>query len=156
MLSLSVLGLTNVLSPCSFPRPSWQDCTANPEYQLDNIQPTWCFRLTTALCYLGEGHTRQKDVEVSPTQSRISPSIQRVLRQMVPSYSINGAIPLQELCNRYRTRCCGLYPKPEHPDPQTGSRYPDFEFTARRSPCWWPRTRLRCRLLWDPTGVPHS
>jgi len=33
-----------------------------------------------SLVILGGGHTRQEDVEVSPTQSRISPSIQRILR----------------------------------------------------------------------------
>jgi len=29
---------------------------------------------------LGGGHTRQEDVEVSPTQGRISPSVQRIPR----------------------------------------------------------------------------
>ena len=32
---------------------------------------------------LGGGHTRQQDDEVPPTQSRISPSVQRILRFMV-------------------------------------------------------------------------
>ena len=35
---------------------------------------------TTALCYLGGGHTRQEDVEVSLTQSRVLPSIQCIPR----------------------------------------------------------------------------
>ena len=41
---------------------------------------TGCRGWTTALCYLGRGHKRQEDVEVSGTQSRISPRTQRVLR----------------------------------------------------------------------------
>jgi len=32
--------------------------------------------------YPGGGHTRQEDVEVSHTQGRISPSIQRMLRKL--------------------------------------------------------------------------
>ena len=40
----------------------------------------WLKRISSALCYLGGGHARQEDVEVSPTQSRISPNIQRVPR----------------------------------------------------------------------------
>ena len=40
---------------------------------------------------LGGGHMRQEDVEVSPTQSRISPSRQRILKMvlMVPRLAMS-------------------------------------------------------------------
>ena len=38
--------------------------------------------IESGLCYLGGGHTWQQDVEVSPAQSRISPSIQLILRKV--------------------------------------------------------------------------
>ena len=38
---------------------------------LDRLRVGW----GTVLCYLGGGHTRQDHVEMSPTQSRISPSM---------------------------------------------------------------------------------
>ena len=48
---------------------------------------------------LGGGHTRQEDVEVSPTQSRISPSLQRILRKTIISQEnrlLEGSRPV---CN---------------------------------------------------------
>jgi len=41
--------------------------------------------LDPTLALTGGGRTRQEDAEVSPTQSRKSPSIQRVLRQTPPA-----------------------------------------------------------------------
>ena len=43
---------------------------------LDRLRVVWLKRL-------GGGHTRQEDVEVSPTKSRVSPSIHRILRPNV-------------------------------------------------------------------------
>ena len=40
---------------------------------------------------IGGGHTRQEDVQVSPTQSRISPSMQRVLMEV--RSALPGAVP---------------------------------------------------------------
>ena len=58
-----------VPAPHGMPPPAFLRRAGNPQ---------GADRFRVALYYLGEGHTGQEDVEVSPTQSRISSSIQRI------------------------------------------------------------------------------